>query len=378
SQQSSNAGEDILSSAAGAQDARFTLGSSVRWYAVAAVFRANGPADTQPPTAPTGLGATAAGPTQVNLSWSASTDNVGVTGYSVFRGGVQIATVGGSTLTYSDTTAAPSTTYSYTVDAFDAAGNHSTQSSAASATTPASPDTQPPTAPTGLAATAAGPTRVNLSWSASTDNVGVTGYTVYRGGVQLATVGGSTLTYSAAAAPPSTTYSYPADAFDAAGNHSAQSASASATTPASGGHAAFVQAGAASTGTMVTSTTIKLAKPVAQGDLLVGWFAQYNASGTVSVSDNVNGAWQRAAGETFSYGGGDIALYYLAGSRASATGLTITISGAAATYLQGSASEYSGVAATSPLDQVKVASGNSTAASSGATAAVPAGELVFA
>src|SRR5207237_6876231 len=127
-----------------------------------------------------------------------------------------------------------------TVDAFDAAGNHSPLSAAASVTTPASPDAQPPSTPAGLVATAAGSTQVNLSWSASTDNVGVTGYSVYRGGAQIATVGGSTLAYSDTTAAPSTTYSYTVDAFDAAGNHSAQSASASATTPAGGGHAAFV------------------------------------------------------------------------------------------------------------------------------------------
>ena len=56
---------------------------------------------------------------------------------TVYRGGTQVAAVGGSTLTYSDTTVAASTTYSYTVDAFDAAGNHSAQSTAASVTTPA-------------------------------------------------------------------------------------------------------------------------------------------------------------------------------------------------------------------------------------------------
>src|SRR6202043_280022 len=108
--------------------------------AVAAAFRANGPADTQPPSVPAGLGATAASPNQVNLSWSASTDNVGVAGYTVYRGGTQVATVGGSTLTYSDTTVTPSTTYTYTVDAFDAAGNHSDRS------TPPPPPPPPPPA----------------------------------------------------------------------------------------------------------------------------------------------------------------------------------------------------------------------------------------
>src|SRR5207302_1759686 len=190
----------------------------------------------------------------------------------------------------------------------------------------------------GLTAMAASSTQANLAWSASTDNVGVTGYTVYRGGTMIATVGGSTLTYSDTTVVANTTYSYTVDAFDAAGNHSAQSAAASVTTPASGGHVTFVQAAATATGSAVTSTTISLAKPVSQGDLLVGWFAQYNASGTVSVSDNVNGAWQRAAGETFNFGGGDIALYYKAGSKASAAGVTITISAGGATYRQAAVS----------------------------------------
>ena len=44
------------------------------------------------------------------------------------------------------------------------------------------------------------------------------------------------------------------------------------------------------------STTVSLTKPVQAGDLLVGWFAQYAASGNVQVSDNVNGAWTRASG----------------------------------------------------------------------------------
>lgn len=167
------------------------------------------------------------------------------------------------------------------------------------------------------------------------------------------------------------------DAFDAAGNHSASSAPASVTTPEGGGHAAFVQARATSTGSKVTSTTITLTKPVARGDLLVGWFAQYNSTGQVSVSDSVNGAWHRVSGETFSNGGGDIALYYFADSAAAPSGLKITISSTRATYLEGSASEYSGVAVTSPLDQVRIARGNSRSAVTGPTTAIPAGELVF-
>ncbi len=89
--------------------------------------------DGTAPSVPAGLTATAISVSQINLSWTASTDNVAVTGYRVFRDSVQIAT---STLTtYSDTGLTHSTTYSYTVAAFDAAGNVSAQSASSSATT---------------------------------------------------------------------------------------------------------------------------------------------------------------------------------------------------------------------------------------------------
>ena len=98
-----------------------------------------GGADTQAPSVPAGLTATAASATQVNLAWQASSDNVGVTGYTIYRDNASITTVSGSTLSYTDNTAMPTTTYAYTVDAFDATGNHSAQSSPASVTTPAMP-----------------------------------------------------------------------------------------------------------------------------------------------------------------------------------------------------------------------------------------------
>jgi hypothetical protein len=93
--------------------------------------------DTTPPTAPANLTATAVSPSQVNLSWNASTDNVGVTGYTVYRNGSPIATTSGAnTTSYSDTSVAAATTYTYTVDAIDGAGNHSPPSGPVSVTTP--------------------------------------------------------------------------------------------------------------------------------------------------------------------------------------------------------------------------------------------------
>jgi chitodextrinase len=90
-------------------------------------------ADTTPPTVPAALTATAISSSQINLSWTASTDNVGVTGYKVYRGGAQIGT--DPSTSYSDTSLAASTSYTYNVAAYDAAGNTSAQSAGASATT---------------------------------------------------------------------------------------------------------------------------------------------------------------------------------------------------------------------------------------------------
>lgn len=91
--------------------------------------------DTQAPTAPSGFNGTAASSSQINLSWSASTDNMGVTGYDVYRNGTFLKTVTGTST--SDTGLAASTSYSYYVKAKDAAGNASSQSSTINVTTTA-------------------------------------------------------------------------------------------------------------------------------------------------------------------------------------------------------------------------------------------------
>lgn len=100
-------------------------------------------ADTITPTTPAGFTAVAISSSEINLSWTASTDNIAVAGYKIFRGGTQITTVSGTT--YADTGLSPSTLYGYTVAAYDAAGNVSGQSLASSATTQAGTVTTTPT-----------------------------------------------------------------------------------------------------------------------------------------------------------------------------------------------------------------------------------------
>jgi len=183
--------------------------------------------DTTRPSTPSGLTAVATGASAINLSWNASTDDVQVTGYIVRRNGTQMATP--VTTSYMDTGLSATTTYSYTVAAFDAAGNTSPFSASASATTTGTGtgDTVRPSTPTGLTATAVGLV-VNLSWNASTDNVGVIGYVVRRHGTPVATP--ATTIYVDIGLSAGITYRYTVAAVDAAGNSSSLSTSASATT----------------------------------------------------------------------------------------------------------------------------------------------------
>jgi chitodextrinase len=200
-------------------------------------------ADSTVPSTPTGLTATPASSTQINLSWTASTDNVAVTGYRVERcqgaSCTTFAEIGSPTgTTYNSTGLTASTTYRYRIRATDANTNFSAYSSIVNATTSAAGgDTVAPTAPTGLSATAVSSTQINLSWTASTDNVAVTGYSVER------CQGAGCTTFSSIATPTgttfndtgrtaSTTYRYQVRARDAVPNWSLYSSIATATTPA--------------------------------------------------------------------------------------------------------------------------------------------------
>jgi chitodextrinase len=100
-------------------------------------------ADVSPPTTPTGVAAVPIGSTRLNVTWNASQDNNQVTGYTLYRNGNAVATLGPNTTGYADSSLSLSTTYSYTVDAFDGAGNRSARSTAASGTTGAPSSSDP-------------------------------------------------------------------------------------------------------------------------------------------------------------------------------------------------------------------------------------------
>ncbi len=138
-----NASPYTCSVGGGSLDVRvYPLYASKTLY-VAATSGAPPPPDTTPPSVPTGLAAVAVSSTAINLSWTASTDAVGVAGYGIYRNGVWISSVTSGT-SYISTGLVSSTSYSYRVTAYDAAGNVSALSAAASATT------QAPTSPPGI------------------------------------------------------------------------------------------------------------------------------------------------------------------------------------------------------------------------------------
>ncbi|MBO3744635.1 PQQ-dependent sugar dehydrogenase [Streptosporangiaceae bacterium NEAU-GS5] len=193
-----------------------------------------GSGDTQAPTTPGAPSCSSVTATSLVLSWGASSDNVGVVAYDVYNDGNLMTEAPGSVTSTTLTGLTPNTTYNLSLDARDAAGNVSIGSAQAHCTTPAGSDTQAPTAPSNLARSNVTANSVNLSWTGSTDNVGVTSYEVRSGSSTYKTVTGTppatstTVTGLACNSP----YSLTVVARDAAGNTSTASNAVSFTTSA--------------------------------------------------------------------------------------------------------------------------------------------------
>ncbi len=198
----------------------------------AATCYGGGTSDTTPPTTSItspASGATVSGTTAVTASAS---DNIGVTKVELYVDGVLKSTDTASPNAFSlDTTPLTNASHALSTKAYDAAGNVGTSGNVS--VTENNADVQAPTTPAGLTVGTVTTSTVALSWTASTDNIGVTGYKVYRNSTQVGT--SVTNSYSDTGLVASTQYSYTVSAYDAAGNNSAQSASASATTQSSGG-----------------------------------------------------------------------------------------------------------------------------------------------
>ena len=185
--------------------------------------------DTIAPSVPAGLRVLPGDATSISIAWDASTDNVGVTGYTVYRNGVFAATV--ATPSFVDRNVVTDVLYAYTVVAQDSAGNRSAASSPLSvafAAREGTQDTQGPTAPSSLYVAGVTSTSATLAWTESSDDTGVTEYHVYQNQVLVGTTTGTVWTATSLA--NGQTYSYFVVAVDAAGNESAASNTVTATT----------------------------------------------------------------------------------------------------------------------------------------------------
>ena len=362
-------------------------------YSNAASTTTNAVPDTTPPTAPSALSATATGTTTINLGWTASTDNTGVTGYRVERcqgtGCSTFAQIGTTTgaVSYGDTGLVAGTSYSYRVRAADAAGNLSNYSNTASTTTNAVPDTTPPTAPSALSATATGTTTISLGWTASTDNVGVTGYRVERcqgaGCSTFAQIGTTTgaVSYGDTGLVAGTSYSYRVRATDAAGNLSAYSNSASATTnQGSASPIAFIQGKYAVPQSPQSSLSVTYSGAQTAGNLnivAVGW--NDSTAAVTSVTDSKGNVYTRAVGPTVLAGWLSQSIYYaknIAAAAANANAVTVQFN-VPAQYADVRVLEYSGLDTANPIDVTAAATGTSATSSTPAVATTNANDLIF-
>jgi chitodextrinase len=255
--------------------------------------------DVTNPSAPGTLVATPNGPTRVDLSWGAATDNVGVTGYRVERctgagcsSWAEIAQPSG--LTYSDTGRTAATTYRYRVRAVDGSGNLGAYTSIVDATTPATDSTNP-SAVSGLAVVEVRARRIELSWTAATDNVAVTGYRVERcqgasctGFVQIGTTTG--VTYTDTGLNFNTTYRYQVRAEDAAGNLGAYSSAVQQTTLQLGAKwPCNAQSGTSVTDTSGNANTGTVTGGTFQNDPAEGYVLNLGATGRVAITTPTSG-----------------------------------------------------------------------------------------
>ncbi len=332
-----------------------------------------GGGDTVPPTTPLNLAANIGSPSEIDLTWDASSDNVGVAGYQVFRNNLQIATT--TSAKFSDKTVVPGISYTYAVAAFDAAGNTSPQSSPAVAASSPAVDVTPPSIPSGLQAASISATSVKLSWSASTDDVAVAGYQIFRNGAQVGTSNAANYVDTGLAAL--TSYSYTVAAYDGSNNVSAPSQALIVnTTPPAATPPSFVQ-GNRDQISYGTSTSVPFNSPTLAGNTIVVYVIWSNTA-AITVTDTRNDTFV-SAGPPVSWGSGDSAQVFYATNVAGGPD-TVTASFKTAVNSFGVVyiHEYAGISPTNPVDVTASASGASATLNSGAATTTSPNDLIFA
>ena len=179
--------------------------------------------DDEAPTVPTNITAIDAGDGSVQITWDASTDNVGIQSYLVYRDGAYLAWTPDGVTTLSDVPPAEGVEYVYTVRAVDVNENRSEPTDPGAAVTVGGPDAEPPSVPVnvGLINPAAGATEI--IWDPSIDNVGIQSYLVYRDGAYLAWTPGDVTTFVDTTSVAGETYDYEIRAVDTNDNRSDKS-----------------------------------------------------------------------------------------------------------------------------------------------------------
>ena len=244
-------------------------------------FIAGSSQDTTPPSVPANVNAAANSTSQITIAWNPSTDNTAVAGYNLYRDGEPLNTALVTSTSYTDTGLDAGVTYSYTVQAQDAAGNLSAVSTPAVATTPGSGATAPD-APTGLTATGSSG-QVGLSWTAPAANGGaaISGYKVYRstssGTEALYKTLGNVTSYSDTGVTNGTTYYYKVTAVNAVGesttsNEDSATPAASVTVPGAPGSIAAARGN--------TQVTVSWSAPISDGGSPITGYTVYRRIGT--------------------------------------------------------------------------------------------------
>ncbi|MFY7669919.1 endonuclease [Tenacibaculum sp. MEBiC06402] len=247
--------------------------------------------DTEAPTAPTNVTASNVTTSSIDVSWTAATDNIGVTNYDVYVDGSLTANTTNTSVTLSNLNS--NTTYSITVLAKDAADNESPLSAAITPTT--LEDTQAPSVPTNLVISNETDTTFIVTWSASTDDTAVTEYEIYIDNVVNGT--STTATYTATGLTASTTYSVQILAKDAVNNTSALSTAVNATTTDGGTSSAnelffseYVEGSSNNKAIEIANVTpnpidLSAYSIKRNGNGGATWSAPLNLSGTIAAGD---------------------------------------------------------------------------------------------
>ena len=327
--------------------------------------------DITTPSVPTNLAATAISSSQINLSWTASTDDVGVSGYQIFRNTVPIASP--TTASFSDTGLTPNTQYVYAVSALDAAGHSSSQTAPVTATTPGA-DITPPSVPVNIQSSNVTSTSLTIAWSASTDNVAVAGYQIFRNGSQVATIGAPT--YADSGLLPNVTYSYTIAAYDYSNNVSNQSVAflvtttAGALTPPS-----FVQVNRNQIG-QGTSVSVAFNAATIRGNTIVAYVIWDNTGG-VALADTRGDSFVKVSAPSIWSGKYSAQVFYATNVVGGSDTITATFQTSVNSFGVIYVHEYAGISVTTPVDVTVAASGSSTLLNSGSAATTSANDLIF-